>query len=236
MHHRRRLYDSEIAELSILIPLLESIVAYPNQEDQLIWLGDKKSIYSVKEAYLNYSQGNTPIIPFPSSKVWSRAWPYRVGFFLWQVCLSRLPTLTNLHHRHSALDSPNRCYVCGHVEENEDHLLLQCQSASRIWNYFITAMGGVMPNTIRETVVSWKCYPLSTQGNQLWKRLPAAILWGLWKARNSIAFNGKTFKVHEVIRDIKIDAFNWSKSLNCFKGIITSNVILGWEQFFLNPH
>lgn len=50
--HRRRLYDSEIAELSILIPLLESIVIYPNQEDQLIWLGDKNGIFSVKAAYL----------------------------------------------------------------------------------------------------------------------------------------------------------------------------------------
>lgn len=93
-----------------------------------------------------------------------------------------------------------------------------------------------MPNTIRETVVGWKSYPLSAQGNQLWKRLPAEITWGLWKALDDIAVNGKTFKLHEVIRDIEIDAFNWSKSLDCFKGTIKSNVILGWEQFFLNPH
>ncbi|KAI3960930.1 hypothetical protein MKW98_019131 [Papaver atlanticum] len=200
LQHRRRLYDAEIAELSILIPLLESIVLFPNQEDQLIWLGDKKGIFSVKAAYLNYSQGDTPVIPFPSSK---------------KMCLYMLPTLTNLHHRHTALDSPNR-----------------------VWNYFINVVGGtsVVLSSVKEVIVGWKSYPLNAQGNQLWKRLPAEIPWGLWKARNAIAFSGKTFKLHEVIRDIKIDAFNWSKSLDCFKGISTSSVIVGWEQFFINPH
>ncbi|KAI3917788.1 hypothetical protein MKW92_031725 [Papaver armeniacum] len=124
------------------------------------------------------------------------------------------------------------------MDETEDHLLLQFPLASRVWNYFINAAGGpsVALNTIRESIVEWTSSPFSAQGNQLWKRLPAAIPWGLWKARNAIAFSGKTFKLHEVIRDIKIDAFNWSKSLDCFKGINTSNVIVGWEQFFLNPY
>ncbi|XP_026458914.1 uncharacterized protein LOC113359510 [Papaver somniferum] len=210
LNHRRRLYDTEIAELCIVIPLLDSIVLIPDMDDQFIWLGDKKGTFSVKTAYINYSQGIDPIIPFPSYKVWSRAWPRRVGFFLWKVCLNRLPTLSNLHHRNSALDSPNLCYLCGLTEETEDHLLLQCTSAISVWNYFMNFVGGGSPilHTVKEVIVGWKNPPLSAQGKQLWKRLPTAIPWGLWKARNDIAFSGKTFKLQGVIRDIKIDAFN----------------------------
>ncbi|KAI3903985.1 hypothetical protein MKW92_045227, partial [Papaver armeniacum] len=239
LNHRRRLYDSQIAELSIILPLLDSIVLFPDQEDNLIWLGDKKGIYSVKAAYLNQIQGTVPVTLFPSSKVWSRAWPHRFGFFLWQACLNRLPTLSNLHKRHSALDSPNICYLCGNSEETEDHLLVRCPSSSCVWNYFTNVVGNpnVTLNSVREVVVGWKFSPISAQGFQLWKRLPAAIPWGLWKARNVVAFSGKTFKLHKVIRDIKVDVFNWSKSMDCFKGINTSNnVIVGWEHFFLNPH
>ncbi|KAI3938886.1 hypothetical protein MKW92_012509, partial [Papaver armeniacum] len=52
-------------------------------------------------------------------------------------------------------------------------------------------------NSVREVVVGWKCSPRSAQGFQLWKRLPAAIPWGFWKARNVVAFSGKIFKLHE---------------------------------------
>ncbi|KAI3943791.1 hypothetical protein MKW98_004296, partial [Papaver atlanticum] len=56
LSHRRRLYDTQISELSIVLPLLDYIVLFPDQEDQLIWLGDKKGIYTFKATYLNQSQ------------------------------------------------------------------------------------------------------------------------------------------------------------------------------------
>ncbi|XP_026427449.1 uncharacterized protein LOC113323373 isoform X2 [Papaver somniferum] len=236
LSHRRRLYDNEISELSVMLPLLESIVFLPNEEDQLVWLGDKKGMFTVKAAYAHLSQGTNPPISFPSSKVWSRAWPHRVGFFLWKVCLNRLPTLSNLHHRRTALHSPSLCYLCGIAEETEDHLLLQCPFSLRVWNYFIgLAGGGTLLQTVKDVIVGWKNFPFSAQGLQLWKRLPAAIPWALWKARNDIAFERKPFKVNDVIRNIKMDAFNWSRGLDCFKGINTSTVIVGWAHFFLNP-
>ncbi|KAI3957386.1 hypothetical protein MKW98_003107 [Papaver atlanticum] len=201
----------------LLFYRIDSIVLFPDQEDQLICLGDKKGIYIVKVAYLNQSQGTVPVTPFPSSKVWSRAWPHRVGFFLWQAFLNRLPTLSNLHRRKSVLDTPNLRYLCGNAVETEDHLLVQCPLASRVWNYFINVVGSPIftISSIKEVVVGWKSFPLSMQGLQLWKRLPAAIPWGLWKARNAIAFFGKISNLYDVIRDIKIDAFNWSKGLDC---------------------
>ncbi|KAI3943792.1 hypothetical protein MKW98_004297, partial [Papaver atlanticum] len=109
------------------------------------------------------------------------------------------------------------------------HLLVQCPLAYRVWNYFINVIGS--PNftisSVKEDVVGWKSFPLSAQGFQLWKRLPSAIPRGLWKAHNAIVFSGKIFNLQDVFRDIKINAFNWSKGPDCFKGINTSNVIVG---------
>ncbi|KAI3925542.1 hypothetical protein MKW92_047969, partial [Papaver armeniacum] len=72
---------------------------------------------------------------------------------------------------------------------------------SRVWNYFINVALGpsVALNTIRESMLEWTSSPFSAQGNQLWKRLPAAIPWGLWKARNAIAFSGKTLNFMKLL-------------------------------------
>lgn len=158
---------------------------------------------------------------------------YRVGFFLWQVCLNRLPTLNNLHKRYSALTSPNLCYLCGAVKETENHLLLQCPLASRVWNYFISLVDGAfLLQNVSNVIVGQKNSPFPAQGIQLWKRLRQQFLGVCGKAKNAITFSGKSFKLTEVIRDIKIDAFDWSKGLDCLMGISTSNVIVRWHISF----
>lgn len=103
---------------------------------------------------------------------------HRVGFFLWKVCLNKLLTMSNLHKRRSAVNSPNLCYLYGTVEQTEDHLLLQCPVASRMWNYFIRLVdGGSFLQNVKDIIVGWKNSPLSAQGIHLWKRFPAAVPW-----------------------------------------------------------
>lgn len=155
---RRRLYDPEIAELTILLPLVDAIELDPLQDDQLIWLGDKKGKFSVKAAYECYSQGNSLTNTFPKSKIWSRAWPQRVGFFLWQAFLGRLPTMDNLHSRHSNLNSSILSKLCNNYEEFVDHLLINCTYSVGIWNYFLDCahICNTTPRTVKEVVVDWK--------------------------------------------------------------------------------
>ncbi|MCL7024264.1 hypothetical protein MKW94_009991 [Papaver nudicaule] len=236
--HRRRFYDNEISELTSLLPMVENINVDPEVDDALIWLGDKRGIFSVKAAYSNYNQGNLQSVAFPNSKVWSHAWPHRVGFFLWQACLGRLPTMTNLHQRRTATTQSILCKLCNNSDESVDHLLLHCPAISSIWSYFCGGLIGttVMLTSVRDFISNWRSHNHPAQGKQLWKRLPAAILWGVWKARNALTFSGKQFKVRDVIRDIKIDTFNWAKSSPCFRNVDTSTIIVGWENFFLNPH
>ncbi|RZC80538.1 hypothetical protein C5167_043115 [Papaver somniferum] len=70
--------------------------------------------------------------------------------------------------------------------------------------------------SVERVVVSWKGYNLMEQGKQLWRKLQAAIMWVVWLARNAKFFNSKDIKVPDIIRDIKIQAFNWAKGASCF--------------------
>lgn len=103
--HRRRLYDSEIEELTRLIPMLEAITLDPTAEDQLTWLGDKKGSFSVKAAYektisltvwlLFQKKKFGPIIG-PRKSVSSFGRHALVVFQLWTICINETVQLINL--------------------------------------------------------------------------------------------------------------------------------------------
>lgn len=67
----------------------------------------------------------------------------------------------------------------------------------------------------------------------MWRRLPAAIIWNIWKARNALAFSNKLFREQDMIRGIKIDAFHWAKGKFCFHGVDTSTIFSNWQKKIL---
>lgn len=103
----RRFSDIEIEELSVLFSHLDAIGFSPDEEDLLVWVGDKSGQFSVKSAYIAASSQQVGVQDFPSRRVWSRMWPHKVAFFLWQNVLNRLPTMDNLHKRNTNLISPS---------------------------------------------------------------------------------------------------------------------------------
>ncbi|OVA06733.1 hypothetical protein BVC80_8729g5 [Macleaya cordata] len=67
----------------------------------------------------------------------------------------------------------------------------------------------IMPNSLITLLHAWKPKGLPKKGKMLWRFLPAAIYWGIWKARNGVAFEGKEVKVEGLINDIKVQVFFW---------------------------
>ncbi|MCL7046515.1 hypothetical protein MKW94_015293, partial [Papaver nudicaule] len=148
-----------------------------------------------------------------------------------------LSTMDNLHRRNMALTSSSSCQLCSNNIETVVHLLIGCPVVFDIWCYFLRSAGRrtVLPQSVQALFVSWKRINSSEQGKQLWRRLPAAIMWVIWLSRNAKIYAAKEIKVSDIIRDIKIHAFNWAKGASCFAGIDTSTVIVGWDQFFRRP-
>lgn len=129
---RRRLYDAEIAEFTVLTPILNSIVFSLDEDDELVWVGEFSGAFSVKSAYqLDTLTTSNP--SFPRKKIWSNAWPHKIGFFLWQLVLDSLPTIDNLQHRNCALSvfggssATNLCSLCNNVLESGTHLFWNCR-------------------------------------------------------------------------------------------------------------
>ncbi|OUZ99397.1 hypothetical protein BVC80_1829g14 [Macleaya cordata] len=70
------------------------------------------------------------------------------------------------------------------------------------------------------------------KGKVLWKVLPAAIMWIIWKTRNDVAFNNDTINVEDTKVKIKLQAFFWVSGEKCFKGLSAEYVVSYWERFF----
>ncbi|RZC86426.1 hypothetical protein C5167_030507 [Papaver somniferum] len=78
MIFRRRLYDAEINELTSLLKILNVMAFFPEEDDELVWVGDKIRIFSVKSAYLNDCPAPSAIV-FPRKKIWSK----HIGLIKW---------------------------------------------------------------------------------------------------------------------------------------------------------
>lgn len=238
----RRFNEVEIGELSLAFSMLDSIVFYPDEEDSLVWLRDNSGNFSVKSAYY-LSTSDSTSASFPHKHVWSKAWPHKVSFFLWQCVLDRLPTLDNLQKRGYVLVTPsgnpriNVFCLCKQGAESNAHLFLTCSFTTQIWRYFCLESGRSvnLTGTTLDITKNWSTTCLSLRGKEVWIRLYAAIFWVTWLERNNRTFNSKERKVEDIINDIKLKVFQWESYTPCMSGFSTTDVIVNWRELFFIP-
>uniref|UniRef100_K4AIA8 Reverse transcriptase zinc-binding domain-containing protein n=1 Tax=Setaria italica TaxID=4555 RepID=K4AIA8_SETIT len=134
--------------------------------------------------FYRWTAASQPADPF-AAHIWANvAIPCCKQHFLWLVHRHRLPSAALLRHR-NIIDSPS-CTFCG-AHEDQDHLLLRCNRARRIWR-----------------LLGWPSVPYLSSFRELWTlpELPdgtvpsarsailTAILWHIWKGRNELVSNG----------------------------------------------
>lgn len=209
----------------------------------MIWKNHKSGLFTVASAY-ELEVGDTDVVSFPKEKIWSTKWPHKVGFFLWQAALGRLPTLDNLQKRGSALTTssgnpqPNICKLCDLFVEDANHLLLTCPFAVEVWHYFLPSANftGSLQPTVLEVLKNWKSCHLSSQAKELWDRLPASITWSLWKKCNARTFEGIQKRSEAIITEIKIQTIHWASVHPSMQGVAINDGIVNWSHKFFDPH
>lgn len=72
--------------------------------------------------------------------------------------------------------------------------------------------------------------PISPRTVWIMKRLPKAIIWKIWKERNSILFEEETGQLHNLISDVQELLFSWSKSSGLFSGTSASSNGIAWSS------
>ena len=113
--------------------ILNIPLSYSLPEDKIIWVGNKRGEFLVKNAYyvaltmINSLDGGESSHEDPRIPLWKRIWqlkiPPKIIIFFWKVCANALPTLLNLRKR--GVDTYGMCPVCGLKVESIYHALFK---------------------------------------------------------------------------------------------------------------
>jgi hypothetical protein len=223
----RRCVDQQLMQRRYDLKSIAEYVQLDETKDSLIWKFESKGVYSVSSIYaiVNFRG----VMPVHISSVWKLKIPPRVHVFLWLLFYNKLLTKDNLHKRQEV---PELCCVFCLEEENIPHLFFECVVARELWKKIS------MLTRIREQVnllaisglwICEKTYIIPSI-------VHADVLWSLWKCRNEVSFNRKSWSCMQVIYlRVAYTLARWK--LLCPEGSRNAleEVILALEQLARQP-
>ncbi|WJZ89560.1 hypothetical protein VitviT2T_008772 [Vitis vinifera] len=189
------------------------------EDDSVIWRQGRNGRYRVKEAYRMLDKPNSTV--FPARGIWVDRVPTKVCFFAWEATWGKVLTLDRLQIR--GVQLPNCCFLCGCDEENVNHILLYCIVTRALWDiiFGLIDIKWVLPETVKETLISWRGSFVGKKRKKIWKSIPLCIFWTVWKERNRLAFRGGVVNIQRLKSSFVCNLWNWAK------------VYLGEESFSL---
>ena len=122
--------------------------------DRVIWKGTVDATFTMCNAYnLLVSRS---ISRFLFKNIWMASVLSKVSFFAWEAAWGKVLTLDKLQRRGWHL--PNRCFLCGCVEETIHHILLHCLAVRPLWEVILSLVGvsWVFPEDVKDMLLSWK--------------------------------------------------------------------------------
>jgi hypothetical protein len=183
-----------------LIQIMRS-VSLSLDEDMPIWEFHESGQYSVSSFYAIIN--NRGVVPVHTPAVWKLNVPPRLHVFLWLLANDRLLTRDNLAKRRPVTDGS--CLFCSEAESSR-HLFFDCFVAKLVWEV-ISELLNTSVGSDFESVARWW---ISNNKNSVINVVCTATLWSIWKLRNSLCFQGKTWPgVQEIWRRVASDLDQW---------------------------
>ena len=169
--------------------ILNIPISYHVQEDQLIWVGNKSAVFTMKSAYYvarkilegcDRGESSTSDTQAP---LWKKMWhlniPAKVRIFAWRLCTNAIPTMLNINKR--GIQVNPSCPLCNDGVESVVHAILRCKIANNVWRLWddcpISLMGNNMdiPDLAMEILL---------QGTQKDLEKFFGVAWRIWYNRN----------------------------------------------------
>ena len=121
--------------------ILNIPLSYNLPEDSIIWLGNKRGVFTVRSAYYvalpivdNSEEGECSSLD-SRTRLWKKVWqlklPAKVRIFAWRACIDGLPTRLNLAKR--GLNVGAGCPLCEKAVESSSHALIYCNKLCEVW-------------------------------------------------------------------------------------------------------
>ena len=179
----RSLNDSEFAEWSHLMSLLEHVCLGP-ENDEIKWVYEKSGCFTTRSMYrLMTFRG---VVNKRLIKLWNSRLPMKLKVFMWLAVQDRLQTGLSL--KKMKWKGCHKCRLCG-VPEDVNHIFFGCVVARFVWISFKEALGWEkFPTSLQELLEYW--LPLGVSNYSFRLFLSVIIFWVLWKCRNKMVIEG----------------------------------------------
>lgn len=223
---RRRLTDTEIQEATQLCQQLDGVTLNAEQDSRR-WKWEKEGMFSVQSCYNAITISNN-IPDFRSNKIWIPLVPPKVSFFVWLLHHNSIMTQDNLAHRGVTLD--NKCVLCKKELESINHLFLNCNYTHKVWMAFMLDYGRdwVMCKDIKHMFLGQHIQGLTERARTLWKLLPFAVCWVIWRKRNKRIFEKQEKVETKVIEAVKATLLYWNGPNVEFRGVAYQDLLRQW--------
>ncbi|OVA17172.1 Reverse transcriptase zinc-binding domain [Macleaya cordata] len=202
----RRLADIEALEFAQLSGMLSSYVLQEGG-DSRVWRWEKGGVFSVESCYAAIHKGG--IENFYHNSIWDTLIPTKISFFIWLVHHNSAPTQDILAKKGMII--VNRCYLCRSDGESVNHMLLHCPFTREIWTSFLVEFGisWAFQKEVKYVFAEGVTKCFSEKGSVLWRLLPFAVCWIVWRERNERCFNVNEKEIERLIIEVKAILFYW---------------------------
>lgn len=177
----RRTLDERLFSMWLEIVEIAKSISFSDCHDSLVWQYKNSGLYSSSSLYavINF-RGVTPVF-IPT--VWKLVVPPRIHVFLWLLFHNKIMTRDNLNKRN--MKKPEECVFCL-CKESVQHLFFECIVAKNIWNTLNLFFGRNLGSDFISIASLW----VAGKKLDVINSVIAAVLWALWKHRNSMIFYG----------------------------------------------
>ncbi|CAH9135346.1 unnamed protein product [Cuscuta epithymum] len=193
------IFDAVDRDLILSIPISSA-----DRRGGFWWTGENNGNFSVKSCYRKL----TYLSPSGEADSWTKLWelevPPKFKYFVWQVLDGSLPTVDNL--RKKGVQITEECKLCGREAENLEHVFWECEYAHEVWQ-----QAGVTRAADVLQVQDWIKQQLRIATNDHKSKF-VALLWGLWKRRNSLIWKAEWQGAAGVITSAMSMITNWREA------------------------
>ena len=193
-----------------------------------MWTASKDGLFSVSSflpVISNRSRERNVV-----GNIWKLKAPPRVAIFEWLAIRKRI--LTRYNFRRMGRIVVNACPMCLRRDELVDHLMVTCKTAHYIW---ISVIGWfdccwVFPNSLPVLFQAWKASIGAPRGKELWRLYFLAIIWTIWKERNSTCFEGVGTCDSHLVGKARFLVALWVSISPSFRGYSIEQIMLQWKE------